>query len=395
VVSASDRYRQAPLTAPAPPTSAASSHSRASSSGYGYAYGEGSQFGSSIQSSYGAQDYGTGQQPSPQRASQQYSPYGQSVMYGVGGAQGSASGSSQYEPVEQYQQNRDSAIQVLSTGFGVAQAPYYESGPTSAPASALASQSVPSQYPSLGYTASQAPVGREPLAPAYSSAGMSDPNQATAGYSQGSYSEQPSAGNEFDVFYNRYQTELKRTFEHVRDGQLSEAAQQLYMLSDWVLHYAETLGEFSFGRRTGRAAELTTGLVRDDENHYSQRLVLWEEFNTCWLATLQKQKAFTQEMVSTGQRPQHPKTLIEYEFLEKMGSQLVKHCDNMEKHGLVDYQMGVWEEEIVASKHTYLPVSILEPATNRFTVLTSCLDLLEEVGAGSSAQRPSSTSRRR
>lgn len=98
-----------------------------------------------------------------------------------------------------------------------------------------------------------------------------------------------------------------------------------------------------------RAAELTTGLVRDDENHYSQRLVLWEEFNTCWLATLQKQKALTQDMISTGQRPQPPATLIDYDFLEKMGTQLVKHCDNMEKHGLVDYQMGVWEEEIVAS----------------------------------------------
>ncbi|OAL04941.1 hypothetical protein IQ06DRAFT_214349 [Phaeosphaeriaceae sp. SRC1lsM3a] len=350
---------QAPLTAPAPPATATSS-SRASSSGYGYAYGEGAQFGSSIQPSYGTQDYGTGQQQSPQRASQQYSPYGQSVMYGVGGAQGSASGSSQYEPVEQYQQNRDSAIQVLSTGFGVAQAPYYESGPTSAPASALASQTVPSQYPSLGYTSSQASVGRDTLAPAYTAAGMADPSQATAqaGYSQGNYSEQPSTGNEFDVFYNRYQTELKRTFEHVRDGRLSEAAQQLFMLSDWVLHYAETLG-----------------LVRDDENHYSQRLVLWEEFNTCWLATLQKQKTFTQEIIATGQRPQPPKTLIDYNFLEKMGTQLVKHCDNMEKHGLVDYQMGVWEEEIVA-------------------MLTSCLDLLEDMGAGSSAQRPTSTARR-
>ncbi|KAH7066665.1 hypothetical protein BKA63DRAFT_495575 [Paraphoma chrysanthemicola] len=360
VVSASDRYRQAPLSAPAPPTSAAPSGSRASSS-YGYAYGEGSQFGSSIQPSYGAQDYSAGQQQSPQRASQQYSPYGQNVMYGVAGAQGSASGSTQYEPVEQYQQNRDSAIQVLSTGFGVAQPQYYESGPTSAPASALASQNVPSQYPSLGYTATQTQVGREPLAPAYSTAGMTDPHQPTAqaGYSQGSYSEQQGGGNEFDVFYNRYQNELKRTFEHVRDGHLTEAAQQLFMLSDWVLHYAETLG-----------------LVRDDENHYSQRLKLWEEFNTCWLATLQKQKAFSQEMVATGQRPQPPKSLIEYDFLEKMGTQLVKHCDNMEKHGLVDYQMGVWEEEIIA-------------------MLTTCLDLLEEVGAGSSAQRPSSTSRRR
>lgn len=273
-------------------------------------------------------------------------------MYGVASAQGPTSGSSQYEPVEQYQQNRDSAIQVLSTGFGVAQPQYYESGPTSAPASALAPQSVPSQYPSLGYTTPQAQVGRESLTPAYSAAGMSDPHQSTAqaGYSQGSYSDQQSTGNEFDDFYNRYQTELKRTFEHVRDGRLSEAAQGLSMLSDWVLHYAETLGEFAQRRNVERAAELTTGLVRDDEHHYTQRLKLWEEFNTCWLATLQKQKASLQEMVNTRQSPQPPKTLIDYDTLEKMGSQLVKHCDNMEKHGLVDYQMGVWEEEIIASQ---------------------------------------------
>lgn len=101
-----------------------------------------------------------------------------------------------------------------------------------------------------------------------------------------------------------------------------------------------------------RTAELTTaGLVRDDETYYQQRLQLWEEFNTCWLSTLQKQKTMTQDMISTGQRPPSPKSLIDYDFLEKMGTQLVKNCDSMEKHGLVDYQMGVWEEEIVASAY--------------------------------------------
>jgi hypothetical protein len=328
-----------------------------------------------MQSSYGAQDFSPEQQSQPQpqqqRTPQQYSPYGQNVMYSVPGTQGSTTGSSQYEPVEQYQQNRDSAIQVLSTGFGVAQPQYYnvagESGPTSAPASAIATQSVPSQYPSIGYTPPQAPVGREPLAPAYSAGGMTDPHQATAqaGYSQGSYSEQHGSGsgsgngNEYDDFYNNYQTELKKTFEYVRDGRVSEAGAQLHRLSDWLLHWAETLG-----------------LVRDDETHYAQRLKLWEEFNVCWLATLQKQKSLTQDMVATGQRPQPPQTLMDYDTLEKMGTQLVKNCDNMEKHGLVDYQMGVWEEEIIA-------------------MLTSCLDLLEEVGAGASAQRPSSNARRR
>lgn len=362
VVSASDRFRQAPLTAPAPPTSAPSSGSRPSSQSYGYAYGEGSQFvGSSIQSSgvsYGAQGYGSpDQQPQQQRAAQQqYSPYGQNVMYSVPGAPGSATGSSQYEPVEPYQQNRDSAIEVLSTGFGVAQPQYYnvagEGGPTSAPASAIATQNVPSQYPSLGYTTQQAPVGREPLAPAYTAGGMTDTHQPTAqaGYSQpGNYSEQHGSGNEYDDFYNNYQSELKKTFQYVHDGRINEAGAQLHRLSEWLLHWAETLGKCTDEHLTERAAELTTGLVRDDETHYAQRLKLWEEFNTCWLSTLQKQKSMTQEMINTGQRPQPPQTLIDYDTLEKMGTQLVKNCDNMEKHGLVDYQMGVWEEEIIAS----------------------------------------------
>jgi hypothetical protein len=123
-------------------------------------------------------------------------------------------------------------------------------------------------------------------------------------------------------------------------------------MSDWLLHWAETLGKFSGAHSIERAAELTAaGLVRDDETYYQQRLQLWEEFNTCWLTTLQKQKTMTQEMTTTGQRPQPPKSLIDYEFLEKMGTQLVKNCDAMEKHGLVDYQMGVWEEEIVASQY--------------------------------------------
>ena len=79
------------------------------------------------------------------------------------------------------------------------------------------------------------------------------------------------------------------------------------------------------------------------------RLKLWEEFNNCWLALFQKQFELVEEMRATGQRPQAPQSIIEYDFIEKMGNKLVKNCDNMEKHGLVDYQMGVWEEEITAS----------------------------------------------
>ena len=81
-----------------------------------------------------------------------------------------------------------------------------------------------------------------------------------------------------------------------------------------------------------------------------ERLKLWDEFNKCWLAVLQRQKEMTQRLLSTGQPPQSPESMIEHNYMDRMGRELVRLCDNMEKHGLVDYQMGVWEEEITACK---------------------------------------------
>jgi hypothetical protein len=33
-----------------------------------------------------------------------------------------------------------------------------------------------------------------------------------------------------------------------------------------------------------------------------------------------------------------------------MGKDLVRLCDSIERHGLVDYQYGVWEEQIIDSR---------------------------------------------
>jgi hypothetical protein len=87
--------------------------------------------------------------------------------------------------------------------------------------------------------------------------------------------------------------------------------------------------------------------VRDDEQTHTDRLKLWENFNLAWLSALQTQREMTIDMIDTGQRPQAPRTLIESGQMESMGKELVRLCDLMEKHGLVDYQMGVWEEDII------------------------------------------------
>ena len=85
------------------------------------------------------------------------------------------------------------------------------------------------------------------------------------------------------------------------------------------------------------------GLTSDDQNLHNDRIKLWNDFNHAWLGLLQKQK----ELMESDQGPQRSQSLITQENLEKMGKELVRLCDSVERHGLVDYQYGVWEEQII------------------------------------------------
>ena len=81
------------------------------------------------------------------------------------------------------------------------------------------------------------------------------------------------------------------------------------------------------------------------------RLQLWKDFNQCWLSLLQKQKDLSS--VATGMLiHQHASTqsLLHLDFLNLMGNELLHMCDQIENDGLVDYEMGFWEEEIMTSK---------------------------------------------
>lgn len=53
--------------------------------------------------------------------------------------------------------------------------------------------------------------------------------------------------------------------------------------------------------------------------------------------------------MDSGVLPQRGQTLITEEGLKNMGKDLVRLCDGIERHGLVDYEYGVWEESIVES----------------------------------------------
>ncbi|RDH26837.1 hypothetical protein BDQ94DRAFT_154945 [Aspergillus welwitschiae] len=93
-----------------------------------------------------------------------------------------------------------------------------------------------------------------------------------------------------------------------------------------------------------------SGILYDDAAVHPRQLRLWSEFNICCLAVWQKQKDLTRASM-TANIPL-PDPCLSISQIETFGEELIAICDRIEKHGLVDYEVGVWEEEILSSKVT-------------------------------------------
>ncbi|BCR99985.1 uncharacterized protein AKAW2_50326A [Aspergillus luchuensis] len=91
------------------------------------------------------------------------------------------------------------------------------------------------------------------------------------------------------------------------------------------------------------------GILYDDAAVHLRQLRLWSEFNICCLAVWQKQKDLTQASM-TANIPL-PDPCLSISQIETFGAELIAICDRIEKHGLVDYEVGVWEEEILSILH--------------------------------------------
>ncbi|CAG8373931.1 unnamed protein product [Penicillium salamii] len=231
---------------------------------------------------------------------------------------------------------------------------------------------------------------------------------------------QQSDPSSLEEAIGQYQHLLRQTFDQTRAGRLAEAGASLTQISEWLVTNARELGKmmlfFSFfgffhrcalflvdispshfsqpkilscffffyhyyflchlpvflpfqmhrgscraqstlGVGSSTKVVLPTGLLRDDSIHYPDRLELWSNFNLCWLAVCQKQKDLLQDLIASGHQSTQV-SLIRRDRMESMGTDLIQLCDQLEQHGLVDYQMGIWEEEILS-------------------VLSQCLDLME------------------
>lgn len=88
----------------------------------------------------------------------------------------------------------------------------------------------------------------------------------------------------------------------------------------------------------------------DDEAQEEVRSKLWDDFNNAWLALMHKQITLTRGLLEAGITLHQPQ-LMTAEVITKMCSDLIKlNDDYLEKHGLVNYQYGVLEDQIIESK---------------------------------------------
>ncbi|THV46894.1 hypothetical protein BGAL_0351g00010 [Botrytis galanthina] len=276
--------------------------------------------------------------PSDQRQQQGFSDYNTGLMYPNNVTQPTPQNNI-YDG-SQFQGRQPASMQMIPD----VAAPFIQNDPTSTPAT----QNYASSNSSTPYQQhQQSPGDRTTLIQqSYSgSVGLGAMAQAPGtadGMDAGNL--QPQNPHVMEEAYSTYQTALKQIFKNIIDLRLAEAGSSLLEVSEWLL---------------GHVTEL--GLTVDETALHADRIQLWNEFNAAWLSIFTRQHDF----LESGQRKQEQQTLMSLDFINKMGTNLTRLCDSVEKYGLVDYQYGVGESQII-------------------DILLSCQKLQEELEASSS-----------
>ncbi|KIW75625.1 hypothetical protein Z517_10367 [Fonsecaea pedrosoi CBS 271.37] len=138
-----------------------------------------------------------------------------------------------------------------------------------------------------------------------------------------------------------YHQQLRATFDAIIAGRVTAASEKLLALTRWLVSSVAALG-----------------LHHDDETRHAERVDFWRELNLCWEALGQKQREITEE-AARSKRP--PVDMLSASSITSLMDDLVGMCDQLEQYGLVDFEMGIWEEQIVH-------------------IFTVCLDLLPHGG---------------
>lgn len=165
--------------------------------------------------------------------------------------------------------------------------------------------------------------------------------------------------------WENFRRQLGMVFQDISVGQLERASGTLLGISTWMLSQVVELGKNTEGIRflcdppkgnmvitererereyVGTNQTVNSGLHQDNSALHEDRLRLWNDFNHAWLALAFQQK----ELMTCREQASRSPRLMTEETVQRMGDELVRLCDGVERHGLVDYQYGVWEEQIEA-----------------------------------------------
>ncbi|KAB8269833.1 hypothetical protein BDV30DRAFT_229434 [Aspergillus minisclerotigenes] len=246
-------------------------------------------------------------QPQQQQLQQSFAPYEPEMVYSIS-PQGPAQ--APYEVVTPYSARPSAAIDDLSGQFPVPQ--YFPPNePTGAGVPAVG---VP-YLTSIPTYNQPGPIGRPTGSQPFPTTMTDMPPGGTAGRFDSSSSQQQPQQASSQVIsdpttltdaYGQFQRALRGTLDNARTGRLEEASRSLLEISEWLVTNAREL-----------------------------------------------------DVLRTRRQPPHT-TLLNDDVMDNLGKELIQLCDRVEQFGLVDYQMGIWEEEILG-------------------VLGQCLDLYESL----------------
>ncbi|CAF3446925.1 unnamed protein product [Fusarium graminearum] len=195
-------------------------------------------------------------------------------------------------------------------------------------ASETGSAAGPSLHQSAQSSSGSANVYQQSNAMSYASNNMSSVNampQPTASADVSMAEDHDYAEGALEEKWVSYQRQLGSIFQDISDGSLESASETLLSVTSWLLSQVADLG-----------------LNLDDTNLHADRIQLWNDFNHAWLGLGQQQI----DLMASSQQLSRAQSLVSKAMIKKMGNELIRLCDGIERHGLVDYQYGVWEDQI-------------------------------------------------
>lgn len=275
----------------------------------------------------------------------------------------------QSEPV--YQQRQTTAVEVLSNQFGSQQ---YDVSSVSQPST------IPSSYQSAsvhhqGAYGPSADLGQTALTPGYSSSDLAISQGSAAGLAQPQAPQDPFAP------YHHLRRQVNTL---IVQGRIAEARPSLLAMSNILVDGVERLRERNHNspEHASPQENSVTDQFHSELNHddttrpgaderekyearvkYEARLTFWRNLHYSWVAFLQRQLNDTQTMLSSDRPAGRVRSanLLAKDALEQLGDDVVRIANGLERYGLVDYEIGFFENEIIPSELFFRAVLFFLP----------------------------------